>query len=146
MQPEPDTREDQLMDEVFQYNYHHGLVVDLPWLQRESSEQRPCASSLKKSLDFMNHSTSWTYTFRQEVVTAACLIYSWCNSSCFWPLTWTIPIQPTPAALVFLHLEPSNCYEEVSACSTFTCINWHIPLVLHLPNARDVYKRKLGGM
>ena len=32
------------------------------------------------------------------------------------------------AALVFLHSEPSNRYEEVSVCSTFICINWHIPV------------------
>ncbi len=56
--------------------------------ERGSSEQnKGQLSSLKKSLDFMNDiQAGGGYS----------LFSSWCNSSCFWPLTWTIPIQSTP--------------------------------------------------
>ncbi len=58
MEPEPDTGEDQLMDEVFQYitttppgtRSRSTLIAKRE--ERGSSEQRP--SSLKISLDFMN--------------------------------------------------------------------------------------------
>ena len=131
MEPEPDTGGPADRRGLPVYHHAHAPGTRSTLIakreERGSSEQRP--SSLKKSLDFMN----------VHIQAGGCdcgLFNSWCNSSCFWPLTWTIPIQPTLkwGTLVFLHSEPSNRYEEVLACSTFTCINWHIPRVLHLPN------------
>ncbi len=92
---------------------------------------------------WINHSTSWTYTFRREVVN------SWCNSSCFWPLTWTIPI-PTPQMRQHLF----SCIQNQAIAmkkyrraprllvSTDT---YPVYCICILPNTRDVYSQAKTG-
>ncbi len=85
-----DTGEDHAADGRGLPVYHHQGLVDLPWLQSPKREER--GSSEKGQAVWRNHSTSWS----ERTHSGGRLWNSWCNSSCFWPLTWTIPIQPTP--------------------------------------------------